>query len=244
MIEVAVIAPNRFYREGLALILRNIGGFRVIAAVSRPEEIAPLSTVRGVILLDVVDSGDGLGAVSALAARNPGLPIVVLGVSENEVDIIAYAEMGAAGYLTREQPIAELGRTIESAATGELRCSPRVAAALSHRVAELTAELRPGGPLEPLSGREAEITELLEQELSNQEISRRLCIALPTVKNHVHHILDKLGLRARTEAASWARRQRLNHSALIRSNSGVRANGAETALHRADARGGPASARS
>lgn len=72
MIEVAVIAPNRFYREGLALILRNIGGFHVIAAVSRPEEIAPLSAVRGVILFDVVDSGDGLGAVGSLAARNPG----------------------------------------------------------------------------------------------------------------------------------------------------------------------------
>lgn len=217
MIEILVVAPTRFCREGLVLILQNIGGFEVIATFSRPEDIAaePAGHQRGVILFDVTSISDGPGAVSSLAVHHPGWQIVVLGVSEDEVDIITYAEMGAAGYLTREHSIAELGHTIESAATGELRCSPRVAAALSRRVAELSAELQPSGQFELLSHREVEIVQLLEQGLSNQEISRQLCIALATAKNHVHNILAKLGLRDRGDVAAWARRQRLDHSVLL-----------------------------
>ncbi|RRO17001.1 DNA-binding response regulator [Saccharopolyspora rhizosphaerae] len=217
MIEIVVVAPTRFYREGLVLILRHIGDFEVVDAVSRPEDVAlaPTEHPRGVVLFDVTGVPDGPGAVSCLAAHHPGWQIVVLGVPEDEADIIAYAEMGAAGYLTREQSIGELGHTIDSAATGELRCSPRVAAALSHRVAELSAELQPSGRFEVLSQREVEIVQLLEQGLSNQEISRRLCIALATAKNHVHNILAKLDLRDRADVAAWARRQRLDHSVVL-----------------------------
>ncbi|MBB5158683.1 LuxR C-terminal-related transcriptional regulator [Saccharopolyspora phatthalungensis] len=219
MIEIIIVAATRFYREGLALALQNADGFEVIATLARPEELEPDLAARthGVVLLDISDLSDGPSVVLALRARNPGLRLIALGVSAQEYDIIAYAELGAAGYLTRDHSISELVRTIESVAHGELRCSPRVAAALSRRVAELSAEVQPGPNAGLLSRREAEVAVLLEQGLSNQEISRQLCIALATVKNHVHNILDKLGLQGRAAAAAWARQQRLDHSVLIRS---------------------------
>ncbi|MGP4019715.1 LuxR C-terminal-related transcriptional regulator [Saccharopolyspora sp. 5N708] len=219
MIELIVVAATRFYREGLALVLENVDDFVVVSTLARPEELEPDLTARqhAVVLLDITDLPDGPSVVISLRAKNPGLRIIALGVSELEYDIIAYAELGAAGYLTRDHSISELVRTIESVANGELRCSPRVAAALCRRVAELSAELQPSPNAEVLSRREAEVAVLLEQGLSNQEISRQLCIALATVKNHVHNILDKLGLQGRAAAAAWARQQRLDHSVLVRS---------------------------
>ncbi|PKW18160.1 LuxR C-terminal-related transcriptional regulator [Saccharopolyspora spinosa] len=219
MIELIIIGATRFYREGLALVLQNTDGFVVVSTHAQPEELEPDLTARKhpVVLLDIADLPDGPSAVIALLARNPGLRIITLGVSDQEYDILAYAELGAAGYLTREHSISELIRTISSVANGELRCSPRVAAALCRRVAELSAELQPSPSARVLSRREAEVAVLLEQGLSNQEISRRLCIALATVKNHVHNILDKLGLQGRAAAAAWARQQRLDHSVLVRS---------------------------
>lgn len=219
MIELIIVAATRFYREGLALALQNVDGFAVLPTLERPEELESDLTARkhSVVLLDIADLPDGPSAVIALLARNPGLRIITLGVSEQEYDILAYAELGTAGYLTREHSISELIQTVSSVANGELRCSPRVAAALCRRVAELSAELQPSPNAGVLSRREVEVAVLLEQGLSNQEISRQLCIALATVKNHVHNILDKLGLQGRAAAAAWARQQRLEHSALVRS---------------------------
>ncbi|MEU6264900.1 response regulator transcription factor [Saccharopolyspora shandongensis] len=217
MIELIIVAATRFYREGLALALQNVDGFVVVSTLARPEELELDLTARehAVVLLDITNSPEGPSVVISLRARNPELRIIALGVSEQESDIIAYAESGAAGYLTRDRSISELVRTIESVANGELRCSPRVAAALRRRVAELSAELQPSPNSGVLSRREAEVAVLLEQGLSNQEISRQLCIALATVKNHVHNILDKLGLQRRAEAAAWTRQQRLDQSVLI-----------------------------
>ncbi|GAA2786647.1 response regulator transcription factor [Saccharopolyspora taberi] len=217
MIEIVIVAPTRFYREGLTFVLQNVADFEVVSAAARIDDIAV--SERGIALVDVIGSPHGRSAVMSLRARSPGLRIVVLGVSDDESEIVAYAELGAAGYLTRGHSIAELVRTVRSAATGELRCSPRVAAALS-------TGARPDGTAGPLSRREAEIVELLEQGLSNQEISRQLRIALATVKNHVHNILGKLGLQGRADAAAWARSQRLDRSALLRTTGALRpANG-------------------
>ncbi|GAA2786620.1 response regulator transcription factor [Saccharopolyspora taberi] len=218
MVEVVVIAETRFYREGLALALHHAGDFDVVTAAS-PAELRELGERPRIVLLDVAHLADGPGAVAASRAGNPLARVIVMGVSGGEADIVAYAEAGAAGYLTRCSSIAELVSTIGSAARGEMRCSPHIAAVLSRRVAELAGELQRNGSDHGLSRREAEIAVLLEQGLSNQEIAHRLCIALATVKNHVHNILEKLGLHARAEAAAWIRRQRLSHAELLDSAS-------------------------
>lgn len=93
---------------------------------------------------------------------------------------------------------------ISAVARGEARCSPRIVGSLLRRIAALAAERHAsaqGAAIGGLTAREAEILALLQQGLSNKMISRRLGIELATVKNHVHAVFGKLGLRRRAEAA-------------------------------------------
>jgi DNA-binding NarL/FixJ family response regulator len=99
----------------------------------------------------------------------------------------------------------EAVRVLESVACGESRCSARTAAALLRRVAVLSAQREPPGPPDGLTPRERQIAGLIAQCRSNKEIARELCIEISTVKNHVHRILEKLGVRGRAEAAARVR---------------------------------------
>jgi DNA-binding NarL/FixJ family response regulator len=90
---------------------------------------------------------------------------------------------------------------IQAAARGEVRCSPRVAGFLFRHIASLAKEQSPSPtPTSALTARESQILELLRQGMTNKMISRRLGIELPTVKNHVHSVLAKLGVHRRAEA--------------------------------------------
>jgi DNA-binding NarL/FixJ family response regulator len=138
-----------------------------------------------------------------------GLRVVALGVTETEPEIIAFAEAGVSGYLTRDASIPELVATIEAVARNELICPPRITAALMHRVATLAVDRRVTTPSFPLSPRELEVVALIDAGLSNQEIAGKLYISLATVKNHVHNILEKLDVATRADAAAWLRRHRV-----------------------------------
>ena len=116
--------------------------------------------------------------------------------------MIACAEAGASGYVPRDGTVDDLETVVESVARGEIECSPRIAASLLRRVGALAAELRGPSPNSSLTAREQEVAELLDQGLTNKEIAQQLSIAVPTVKNHVHRILDKLHVHRRTEAAA------------------------------------------
>jgi DNA-binding NarL/FixJ family response regulator len=129
--------------------------------------------------------------------------VVALAAPESEEDIIALAEAGVLGYVTRDESLDNLVTTIESVARDEMACSPWMATVLVRRVQALAAE-RPG-PTQRLTAREAEILELIAQGLSNKEIAARLFIEVTTVKNHVHNILEKLGVSRREEAVACTR---------------------------------------
>ena len=111
--------------------------------------------------------------------------------------------------MTSDASVAELVAAIESVARGESLCTPSVAAALMRRLASLARSWADADPIEPLTRREREILELIDEGLSNKQIAQRLRIELPTVKNHVHHILGKLGVHRRAEAAALARAARV-----------------------------------
>jgi DNA-binding NarL/FixJ family response regulator len=133
--------------------------------------------------------------------------VIALGLAEAEQEVITWAEAGVAGYLGREASLAELVAAIERAARGEATCSARTSAILLRRIAA-----GPESPVPPwqserhLTSRECEILQLVGQGLSNQQIARRLFIALSTVKNHMHNILEKLGVHRRTDALREIRR--------------------------------------
>jgi two-component system, NarL family, nitrate/nitrite response regulator NarL len=206
-IDVIVIADVRLYQEGLANVLGGQEGLRVVAtAASLGEAIEAYR--RRVPQVAVLDLGmeEGLAAVRSLSVAAPGVRIVALSVVEEADEVIAWAEAGISAYVTRDGSIDQLVGAVTSAVRGELPCSGRIAAALLRRVTALASE--PGGrPAHArLTRREREIVALIDEGLANKEIATRLQLQLPTVKNHVHNILEKLGARRRSEAA-WRLRQ-------------------------------------
>jgi two-component system nitrate/nitrite response regulator NarL len=197
-IRVAIVSEVLLYREGLAALLGQISALRVADSVNDPEQAA--ARVRdGAVDVVLVDLGAGnVGAVRTLLEAAPGARVVVLSAPQRPEDVIALAEAGVLGFVTRDQSIADLGATIKSVAGDEMVCTPWIATVLVRRVQALAAD-RPA-PVDSLTVREAGVLELIAEGLSNREIASRLHIELTTVKNHVHNILEKLGAKTRAEA--------------------------------------------
>ena len=136
-----------------------------------------------------------------LARALPNARLVAVGVEDDEDALLDLIEAGVAGYVTTDQPLADLVAAIEAAANGELQCSPRVSAALAQRITTLARTAAgPTGP-DALTPRQREIALLMADGLSNKQIARRLSIEHSTVKNHVHSILSKLGVTRRDQVA-------------------------------------------
>jgi two-component system, NarL family, nitrate/nitrite response regulator NarL len=206
VIRALVASDIRLYREGLAEGLRASGRVELAgtaadgeASVAGARELGP-----DVVLVDLAMAGWDQ-AVRAIVAAGDGARVVVLGVREVEDDVLACAEAGVSGYVTREASFDELVDVVESVARGESLCSPRISAVLLHRVTELSARERGPARADRLTPREAQIVDLIDEGLSNKQIAGRLSIELATVKNHVHSILEKLEVERRGEAAAQVR---------------------------------------
>lgn len=207
--RLLLISTVALYREGLAEVLARRRGFEVAGATGDPAGASGrLADGCGIVLLDMVgfDPVDvARRVVGATQAR-----VVAINVPSDPRDVIACVEAGVACCLTAEASLDQLVLAIAAAARGESLCSPWTAAVLQRRVAALARERRTPVPStdpvrERLTAREFEIIELVELGLSNKEIALRLFIELPTVKNHIHRILDKLGVARRAEAAAMLR---------------------------------------
>jgi len=157
-----------------------------------------------VVLLDPA-AAESVEMIRELTDSAPTVRVVALASSEAEADVIAYAEAGVSGFVTPDESIADLVATIVRAAQGDLVCSPRTAGTLLRRVTLLAAERPRGSLAEPLTPRELEVARLLDEGLSNKEIALRLHLELPTVKHHVHHILQKLRAASRSQAVARLR---------------------------------------
>ena len=202
-IRVLIVDDLRLYREGLAHALGQRPHILVVGTAARRETaLAEVARLRPtVVLLDMAMSGS-IAMVRELRERAPEVKVVALAVAEDDQDVLACAEVGLAGYVPREGSFDDLVSAVESAARGELLCSPRMAAALFRRLATLAADREPAAGAQHLTPRELEILHLIEGRLSNKEIAARLFIEVATVKNHVHNILEKLHVRSRDEAAA------------------------------------------
>jgi two-component system nitrate/nitrite response regulator NarL len=209
MIRVLIVAEIRLYREGLADMLREETGVDVVATASGADDAVRALREKhpDIVLLDV-GIPDNAWLARALVAAVPGTLIVAVAVPEAEDSVVACAEAGVAGYVTREGSVEDVVAAVEAVARGEILCSPRMAASLFQRIATLALERSPESIESRLTNRELEILDLIDQGLSNKEIARRLTIELSTVKNHVHNILDKLNVTRRSEAAARVRAER------------------------------------
>jgi DNA-binding NarL/FixJ family response regulator len=146
-----------------------------------------------------------LGAVRTIVEET-ATRVLALGVADRVDDVLACAEAGAAGYVTRDASLDELVAAVHATTHSELVIAPAMAAALLQRAGHLArARAVDRQPDVKLTAREIQIVALIDAGLSNKQIAARLSIELSTVKNHVHNILDKLDVTRRNDAAAVVR---------------------------------------
>ena len=206
-IRVFVISGIRLYCDGLCEILGQREGIEIAGSAARvdlaEQKLRELGRPVDAVLIDVAEP-NGIDGLRAVIAAVPDSRVVAITVPDREQDVIACAESGAAGFVTRDASIDELVGALHGIARGEVHCSPRMTAALLRRLSSLA---KPIEPLQALTVREREILRLIDMGQSNKMIARQLQIELPTVKNHVHHIIEKLGVNNRAQAAARVRGQ-------------------------------------
>lgn len=199
---IVLAVDVRLYREGLASSLGACPHLRVDAAVGALAQARDVIQACNpdVIVLDV--SLDGVCSfMRELRASSQRPRIVALAVRDDLVSILDFANAGADGFVSADACVSELVEAIGRAAAGELLCSPRMAAQLLQRAA-LGASIAPQPSAASLTSREQQVLALLRRGLSNKEIGATLHIAEATVKNHVHHVLEKLQVTTRSKAAA------------------------------------------
>ena len=199
-LRVLIASDVRLYRDGLVWSLAASARLRVEgSADSGPAALARLEgSTLNVLLVDMSMEG-AINLIHAASVSYPEVHIVAYTVGMDDQSVLHCIEAGAKGYVNRDATVDELVSTVESVARGESPCSPKLAASLFRRVAAL-AQSDAGAAAAPvLTQREAQIVELLDRGLSNKEIASHLGIELATAKNHVHHILEKLQVRRRSQ---------------------------------------------
>lgn len=198
-VEVLVVTEIRLYRDGVADCLRRVGG--IAATTAATGSSAVLAVRRGscdVVLLDMAIA-DATDLVRALLAVRPGLKIVALGVPEDSMAVVASAEAGVCGYVSRDASLEDVGNALKATLRGEAPVPGRVAAGLLQHIAFRARSREPAASGPQLTPREREVLCLLQTGMTNRQIARTLDLQLSTVKNHVHSVLAKSGATARTD---------------------------------------------
>ena len=210
-IRVLLVDDQALFREGLETLLSVHKDIQVVGqACNGREAVEVAAQVRpDVVLMDVrMPVLDGVRATHLLKEARPQCRVIVLTTFDDDEYIFDALRTGAAGYLLKDVASARLVEAIRATARGESILEPSVAAkviAEFTRVSSLVPAAQMEQLVEPLSERELEILALIARGARNKEIANQLFIAEGTVKNHVTHILGKLGVRDRTQAALKAR---------------------------------------
>jgi DNA-binding NarL/FixJ family response regulator len=210
-IRVLLVDDQALFREGLETLLSVHKGIQVVGQASNGQEAIKVAAKiqPDVVLMDVrMPILDGVGATRRMKKAQPQCKVIVLTTFDDDEYIFDALRAGAVGYLLKDVASAQLVEAIRAAARGESILEPSVAAkviAEFTRVSSMVPSTQMEQLVEPLSERELEIVRLIATGASNREIADQLFIAEGTVKNHVTHILGKLGVRDRTQAALKAR---------------------------------------
>jgi DNA-binding NarL/FixJ family response regulator len=198
MIRVLVADDHPVVRGGIVGLLASADDIDVVGeAVDGPSAVAEaLRLEPDIVLMDLRMPGyDGDEATARILAERPGIRVVVLTTYETDASILTAIEAGASGYLLKAAPQDEILEGVRSVARGEVALAPGIAALLVKRVAT---------PVVTLSPRETEVLALVAQGHSNPEIAGRLHLSEATVKTHLLHVFEKLGVRDRTRAVTKA----------------------------------------
>ena len=207
-IKLLIADDHEVVRIGLESLLAGTEVKIVAAVATAPEAVKyALENEPDVVLLDIrMPDGDGLTALGRIKLDKPDLPILILSTYDNPTYIARAVALGASGYVLKGCTREHLIDRIRTAATGESAWSRdelrRVTGALA--TPRLAADVEV-----PLTQRESEVLRQLADGQTNKEIAEELGISYETVKEHVQHILRKIGVSDRTQAAVWAVRKEL-----------------------------------
>lgn len=202
MVRVLVVDDHPVVRSGLIGMLAVTDDIEVVGEAGDGEEALALveSTRPDVVLMDLrMPRRDGVSATEAIVSGYPGTKVLVLTTYDTDTDILHAVEAGAAGYLLKDTPHAELLDGIRAASRGETVLAPPVAARLMSRLRTPAAP----AAVQP-SPRELEVLAAVARGLSNAEIGRELFIGEATVKTHLQRLFTKLDVDDRTHAVTVA----------------------------------------
>jgi DNA-binding NarL/FixJ family response regulator len=206
MIRLMVIDDHEIVRSGMVRMIRGTE-IQLIAESNSGENILEgiAQYHPDVILLDVrMENGDGLTALGRAKVEYPKIPVLMLSTYDNPTYVARAVALGASGYLSKSLDREQIIEAILSAYKGGNSWTREAL----RRVAGALATPRIAADVDvPLTHRESEVLEQLAEGLTNKEIAMSLGISYETVKEHVQHILRKIGVNDRTQAAVWAVRQ-------------------------------------
>src|SRR5699024_3259935 len=203
-IKVMLIDDHPVVRAGLRAILDSFDDIEVVAEGSSGKDVerlfAPESLAVDVVVCDIQMPGmDGISATRRVRDAG-GPPVLILTTYDTEADIIAAVEAWELDYLLKDSPEQVLHDAVVATVEGRRTLSPAVAGLLSELV---------GRPQQSLSAREIEILQALAACASNKQLAKQMFISAGTVKTHVNHIYQKLGVDNRTAAVTVARERKL-----------------------------------
>lgn len=211
LLKVVLVDDHSLCRNGLTDLLQQRGQMQVAAATGDPTQVVGLLREHqpDLVVLDLrMPTTDGLSLLRHIRSEGVETPAVILTMSDAQDDLAAALRAGVRGYLLKDMEPEDVIAAIGRAARGELVVAP----ALTLKLAQML-QARPGDPerrdlLSSLTERERQILDHLARGESNKTIARGLDISHDTVKLHVRHILTKLNLNSRVEAAVFAVEQR------------------------------------
>jgi two-component system nitrate/nitrite response regulator NarL len=204
-VNVLVIDDHPLFRRGVCQLMALGRGFEVVGEASSGHEGVLLAArlQPDLVLLDLnMEEMNGIEVLRSLRAEGCSARVVVLTVSDEHADLIAALRSGADGYLLKDTEPEDLLQQLQQIMEGRLVLTERLAEHLAR--AMRLPETFTSGDEPHFTRREQEVLGLLADGHSNKLIARKLDLSEGTVKVHVKHILKKLGLRSRLEAALWA----------------------------------------
>jgi DNA-binding NarL/FixJ family response regulator len=205
--RLAIVDDHDLAREGLKDMLSDEPDIEVVGeAVNGREALLLCSRLHpDLLLMDVrMPEMDGLAAAKEIKQRYPSIGVLMVTMHENPDYLLEALKAGAAGYVLKDAPQEEVLSAVRRVREGESPLDPELAARLLRRLAAETVgrarTVNSVGPLEALTPRELEVLELMKLGRTNRQIAQDLVISLGTAKNHVEHIIAKLGVSDRTQA--------------------------------------------
>jgi len=205
-VRILIVDDVRLYREGLADLLQKQVYVRDVRAMSLSDQVLPIiRELQLSVVLFNMSSPERLGMLRTIIEECPQTKVIAFGLSDRSDILIACAEAGAAGYLSRDGSLDDLGMIILGVIRGEALFSPHIVTALLRRTTAPVDGPRSRDGYSRLTRRECEVVRHIDDGLSNKEIASQLNIDVHTVKNHVHNVLEKLQVRRRGEAAAVMR---------------------------------------